>query len=79
MTDPDAPQPRDLTRGRLQPLLYWGLPVVAMIVGSILDLRFALWPAALFVMGAACVVNAVRCRRMHCFFTGPWLLAFMSR
>ena len=24
--------------------------------------------------GAACVVNAVRCRRVHCFFTGPLYL-----
>ena len=78
MTDSDAPRAGDLTRGRLRPMLYWGLPVVAMIVGGILDLEFALWPPALMVMGAACVVNAARCRRLHCFFTGPWFLALAA-
>lgn len=25
-------------------------------------------------MGAACVANAARCGRMHCYFTGPFFL-----
>lgn len=32
------------------------------------------WPVAFLVMGAACVANARRCRRVHCFFTGPLFL-----
>lgn len=30
--------------------------------------------AACTVMGFACLANAARCRRMHCYFTGPYFL-----
>ena len=36
--------------------------------------RPVLWIAALGVAGALCVANAVRCRRLHCFITGPVFL-----
>ena len=26
------------------------------------------------VMAAGCVVNALRCGRMHCYFTGPFMI-----
>ena len=34
-----------------------------------------LWAAAFAVMGIGCVVNASRCQRLHCYFTGPLFLA----
>jgi hypothetical protein len=37
--------------------------------------RAAVWALACAVMGAACLTNAVRCGRIHCFFTGPFFLA----
>lgn len=36
--------------------------------------RGIIWPAALIWMGSACLVNARRCRRTHCRFTGPFYL-----
>ncbi|MDT8321574.1 MAG: hypothetical protein RQ826_13705 [Xanthomonadales bacterium] len=30
--------------------------------------------AAFIEMGAACVINAARCRRVHCYITGPFFL-----
>ncbi len=33
-----------------------------------------LWPALLAFMAAACLVNARRCGRLHCFITGPFFL-----
>ena len=30
---------------------------------------------ALFWMGLACVMNAKRCRRRHCYYSGPIFLA----
>jgi len=30
-----------------------------------------LWIPALLVMGVGCLVNASRCGRLHCYFTGP--------
>ncbi len=29
-------------------------------------------------MGAACLLNASRCGRMHCYFTGPFFLAMVA-
>ena len=26
------------------------------------------------MMGTACLANAMHCRRVHCWFTGPWFL-----
>lgn len=33
-----------------------------------------IWAACLGVMAAGCLVNAFRCGRMHCYFTGPFLV-----
>jgi len=63
------------------PLLAFGsfcLPAIAIIatghyrVGG--GWRTAVWTAALSIMGTACVANAVRCGRVHCYITGPFLL-----
>ena len=32
------------------------------------------WAVCLGVMAAGCLVNALRCGRMHCYFTGPFLI-----
>jgi len=37
--------------------------------------RSAIWIAALIWMGAACILNARRCGRTHCRYTGPYYLA----
>ncbi|MHB8755508.1 MAG: hypothetical protein ACYC92_11210 [Candidatus Acidiferrales bacterium] len=37
--------------------------------------RPVLWIAGLGIAGALCVANAVRCRRLHCYITGPVFLA----
>ncbi len=39
------------------------------------DWRTAIWSAACAVMGVACLINARRCGRVHCYFTGPFFLA----
>lgn len=36
--------------------------------------RTGVWTAALTVMGAACIANAARCGRTHCYVTGPFFL-----
>ncbi len=62
-------------RGRL---VGWGLPVIAMIAAVPLDLQAIVWPMALAWMGIACLANARRCGRVHCFFTGPFFLAMAA-
>ena len=66
----------DLVCGK-SAILLWYLPAFALIVGlNWAPARAWLWIPAFFVMGAACLVNAARCGRLHCFVTGPvYLLA----
>ncbi len=67
-------QAKDLTRGGMG-LLLWCLPIAAVVVGSSWTrARPWLWIPAFLIMGIACLANAARCGRMHCYFTGPLLL-----
>ena len=52
----------------------WGLPGVILIVGYFFDpfTRTIMWMGALLWKGVACVANAARCGRTHCYFTGPY-------
>jgi hypothetical protein len=34
--------------------------------------RTVVWTVALDTMGVACIVNALRCGRVHCYLTGPF-------
>jgi len=56
--------------------LVWGLPGVILIVGIFLDpyTRAVMWTGALLWKGIACLANAARCGRTHCYFTGPFFL-----
>lgn len=77
MRDPvDAASCRrtDLACGRSGWLL-WGVPWVLIGIGAIWQsLLFWLWIPAFLVAGAACVHNARRCGRVHCYVTGPLFL-----
>jgi len=56
-------------------ILLWCLPTVALFVGLAWRNRLAwFWIPALLVMGVGCLVNASRCGRLHCYFTGPVFL-----
>lgn len=56
-------------------ILLWCLPIAALVVGgSWSSMRAWLWIPALLVMGFACLANAARCGRIHCYFTGPLFL-----
>ncbi len=59
--------------------LVWGAPWLAVLAGSFADgsVRAAIWVAALIWMGAACLLNARRCGRVHCRFTGPFYLVLI--
>ncbi len=54
------------------------LPATGIVLSSSFDIgnqgRAAVWVACLGVMAIACLVNAHRCGRMHCYFTGPFLI-----
>jgi hypothetical protein len=59
---------------------FWGIPAAAMLGAMLLEpgLRAIIWPVALIWMGGACLVNARRCRRTHCRFTGPFYLLMVA-
>ncbi|MDH3690225.1 MAG: hypothetical protein OEU36_12180 [Gammaproteobacteria bacterium] len=54
----------------------WGLPTAGLIIGAFLSapIKVSIWSVALVWMGVACLLNARRCGRRHCYLTGPFFL-----
>ena len=53
----------------------WGVPTFHFLLGAGWGTARAwLWVPSLAVAGSACVANASRCGRSHCFVTGPLFL-----
>ena len=54
------------------------LPVVVIALSGNLYMgnqgRALVWAICLGVMATGCLVNAGRCGRMHCYFTGPFFI-----
>lgn len=69
---------RDILSNRQLTFALFCLPAIAIIataphgVGS--GWRTAVWTVALITLGAACLANAARCGRVHCYITGPFFL-----
>ena len=61
-------------------LLAWWIPKAAIIVALLapVPLRTAIWSTALLCMGIACILNARRCGRTHCLYTGPFYLGMAA-
>ena len=55
----------------------WLVPKVAIVATAFasVPVRTGVWIAALIWMGLACILNARRCGRVHCRYTGPYYLA----
>ena len=70
---------RDWAGGRLT-LAVWGIPAASMLLALLLEPapRAVVWIAMLTWMGWACLVNARRCGRTHCRYTGPFFLGMAS-
>src|ERR1700737_2659864 len=60
-------------------LLAWWMPKVAILAGLFfpVSVRAMIWIIALIWMGTACILNARRCNRTHCRYTGPYYLAMI--
>ena len=67
---------RDLWCKGLSGFLLWCVPWLVFVLGCSAPsgLRTALWTTSFAVMGAACLLNAARCGRVHCRFTGPFFI-----
>ena len=71
---------RDWLRSPRTNLLAWWIPQAAMLAGLIVTVpvRTVIWIIALIWMGTACILNARRCGRTHCRYTGPYYLAMIA-
>jgi hypothetical protein len=69
---------RDILSSRLRVFLLYWLPAIAIVVAGVPAIssgwRTVVWTIALGTMGVACIVNALRCGRVHCYLTGPFFL-----
>ena len=71
----------DISRGR-GIFLFWGAPIVIDVLVSVLQnvgwlsltVAGILWTVATAWIGLSCVVNALRCSRVHCAIAGTLLL-----
>jgi hypothetical protein len=79
-----AGRSRDWSRQPLGIAFWWGLPIALGVSTNFLGLSPALtasiWAVAFAWMGTGCVLNALRCARLHCFVSGPvlWLGAIAA-
>jgi hypothetical protein len=71
---------RDWLNSARTNLLAWWMPHTAMFGALLLPVpvRVAVWTLALIWMGTACILNARRCNRTHCRYTGPFYLAMTA-
>src|SRR5438445_13265189 len=55
------------------------MPKAAILAGLFfpVSVRAVIWIIALIWMGTACVINATRCNRTHCRYTGAYYLAMI--
>jgi hypothetical protein len=80
MNGPTTDTSRDWLSSKSASVLAWWIPLSAIVAGLFVPvpLRTAGWVLALGWMSAACMLNARRCGRTHCRYTGPYYLALIA-
>jgi hypothetical protein len=77
-SDSTTCESRDILSSRWRVFMLYGLPAIAIVVAGVPAIssgwRTVVWTVALATMGVACMVNALRCGRVHCYLTGPFFL-----
>jgi hypothetical protein len=67
-----------LVRQPVSALIWWCLPIVLAVLADNLRLPVrelaGVWCAAFVWMASGCILNAVRCHRLHCYISGPAFL-----
>ena len=75
---PNQPPTTDWFARPLSAFVLWCVPLIfgfgTSFLGAPPMIRALVWTAAFLWMGAGCVVNAVRCHRLHCYISGPVFL-----
>src|SRR6266404_7166739 len=80
MTNAPTQTSRDWLGSVHTSLLAWWMPKAAILAGLFVpvSVRAVIWIIALIWMGTACIMNARRCNRTHCRYTGPYYLAMIA-
>jgi len=88
LCQPPVPDPKtgvrrdwaDWSRNRRSYVLAWGPPTLLLVAGIFVPapIRTVVWAGSLIWQGMACVANAGRCGRTHCYLTGPFFLAMAA-
>jgi hypothetical protein len=67
---------RDILSSRWRVFILYWLPAIAIVVAGVPAIssgwRTVVWTVALATMGVVCILNALRCGRVHCYLTGPF-------
>ncbi len=72
---------RDLLRQPVSFMIAWGAPIAIIIAANSMHMLLPFKAVVVVIatcfawMGTACLANAKRCGRLHCFLSGPVLLA----
>lgn len=79
MTNAPTQTSRDWLGSIHTSLLAWWMPKAAILAGLFVPVSFraVIWIIALIWMGTACILNARRCNRTHCRYTGPYYLVMI--
>jgi len=79
VVDSSAQISRDWLASPRASTLAWWIPYATVIAALFVStpIRTVVWTVALIWMGTACILNARRCNRTHCRFTGPYYLAMI--
>jgi asparagine N-glycosylation enzyme membrane subunit Stt3 len=79
MTNSPTQTSRDWLGSVHTSLLAWWMPKAVILAGLFVPVSFraVIWIIALIWMGTACILNARRCNRTHCRYTGPYYLAMI--
>lgn len=78
-TPGQSAQSKDWLRQPTGVIVWWGIPITLGVLTNFLHLSLThtalTWAGAFGWMGTGCALNALRCGRRHCFFSGPvlWL------
>jgi hypothetical protein len=79
MTNATIQTSRDWLGKTRTTLLGWWIPLITIPAGlaAPVSVRAIIWTIALVWMGTACILNARRCNRTHCRYTGPYYLVMI--
>jgi hypothetical protein len=68
----------DLLARPISAFFWWCLPLIigfaGQMIGQPVQIEALVWALSLAWMGTGCVLNAMRCHRLHCYIAGPVFL-----